>query len=248
MTCGGTGIGPRDRTSDVVARHLAFEIPGIAEEIRRRGLEHAAPALVSREIAGIISPESGPRVFVLCAPGSRGGVRDAIVVVGPMLGYIVEQMDGNGHASGHSRTRCQPTVRAERLGCGGSGPVSGRQGLEGPDHRERPAWCFRGDMGSSGCWVRRRRVEAPVPGGPSFSPHRPTGRHATVGWLLRQLDTRTDVPDCETPADSCPLNEGCGLRSAWDKPGVPSTWSWTSSSSRLCPITGRRATPRRVRS
>jgi Probable molybdopterin binding domain len=71
MTCGGTGIGPRDRTSDVVARHLAFEIPGIAEEFRRRGLEHSAPALVSREIAG---------------------------VVGPMLGYIVEQLDGNGHA------------------------------------------------------------------------------------------------------------------------------------------------------
>jgi len=98
MTCGGTGIGPRDRTSDVVARHLAFEIPGIAEEIRRRGLEHSAPALVSREIAGVIAPESGPRVFVLCAPGSRGGVRDAIGVVGPMLGYIVEQLDGKGHA------------------------------------------------------------------------------------------------------------------------------------------------------
>ncbi len=98
MTCGGTGIGPRDRTSDVVARHLAFEIPGIAEEIRRQGLEHSAPALVSREIAGVIAPESGRRVFVLCAPGSRGGVRDAIGVVGPMLGYIVEQLDGKGHA------------------------------------------------------------------------------------------------------------------------------------------------------
>ena len=98
MTCGGTGIGPHDHTSDVIAGMLAFQIPGIAEEIRRRGLEHAAPALVSREIAGVISPESGPRVFVLCAPGSRGGVRDAIGVVGPMLGYIVEQLDGKGHA------------------------------------------------------------------------------------------------------------------------------------------------------
>ena len=35
-----------------------------------------------------------------------------------------------------------------------------------------------------------------------------------MGWLLRQLDTRTDVADCETPAGSCPLIEGCGLRSA----------------------------------
>ena len=98
LTCGGTGVGPNDQTSDVVARLLSFEIPGITEEIRRRGLEHSAPALVSREIAGVIAPESGPRVFVLCAPGSRGGVRDAIGVVGPMLGYIVEQLDGKGHA------------------------------------------------------------------------------------------------------------------------------------------------------
>jgi Rrf2 family nitric oxide-sensitive transcriptional repressor len=42
----------------------------------------------------------------------------------------------------------------------------------------------------------------------------PTGRRATVGWLLRQLDNRADVADCETPAGSCPLIEGCGLRSA----------------------------------
>jgi molybdenum cofactor synthesis domain-containing protein len=98
MTCGGTGIGPRDLTSDVIARHLAFEIPGIAEEIRRRGKEHTAQALVSREIAGVITPDTGPRVLVLCAPGSRGGVRDAIGVVGPMLNHIVEELDGKGHA------------------------------------------------------------------------------------------------------------------------------------------------------
>ena len=97
MTCGGTGIGPRDRTIDVVARHLAFEIPGIAEEIRRRGLQHTSQALVSREIAGVILHTSGPRVLILCSPGSRGGVRDAIAVVGPMLPYIVEQLDGRGH-------------------------------------------------------------------------------------------------------------------------------------------------------
>lgn len=40
------------------------------------------------------------------------------------------------------------------------------------------------------------------------------GRRATVGWLLRQLDTRADVADCETPGGTCPLHEGCGLRSA----------------------------------
>jgi len=40
------------------------------------------------------------------------------------------------------------------------------------------------------------------------------GRRATVGWLLRRLDTRTDVADCETAAGNCPLVDGCGLRGA----------------------------------
>lgn len=40
------------------------------------------------------------------------------------------------------------------------------------------------------------------------------GRQATVGWLLRRLDTRTDVAACETPHGQCPLLAGCGLRSA----------------------------------
>lgn len=97
MTCGGTGIGPKDRTSDVISGLLTFQIPGIAEEIRRRGIAHAAPALVSREIAGAIVPANGPPVFVLCAPGSRGGVRDALQVVGPVLSYVLQQLDGAGH-------------------------------------------------------------------------------------------------------------------------------------------------------
>ena len=40
------------------------------------------------------------------------------------------------------------------------------------------------------------------------------GRTATVGWLLRQLDTRIDMADCETPHGDCPLSGGCGLRAA----------------------------------
>ena len=97
MTCGGTGIGPTDHTTEVVSRLLSFQMPGIGEEIRRRGIAHAKPALVSREVAGAVVPPSGPPVFVLAAPGSRGGVRDAIDVVGPVLGYIIEQLDGAGH-------------------------------------------------------------------------------------------------------------------------------------------------------
>ncbi|MCA0294633.1 MAG: MogA/MoaB family molybdenum cofactor biosynthesis protein [Actinobacteria bacterium] len=95
MTSGGTGIGPGDVTVDAVAPLMSYPLPGIVEEIRRRGAAHVASALVSREVAGIVLGE--PSVFVLTAPGSRGGVRDAVDVIGPLLEHIVGQLDGAGH-------------------------------------------------------------------------------------------------------------------------------------------------------
>lgn len=95
ITSGGTGIGRTDVTVDAVAPLLSYQVPGICEELRRRGAEHVASALVSREVAGVILGE--PSVFVLTAPGSRGGVRDAVAVVGPLLAHIVAQLDGAGH-------------------------------------------------------------------------------------------------------------------------------------------------------
>lgn len=40
------------------------------------------------------------------------------------------------------------------------------------------------------------------------------GRNATVGQVLRQLDTRTDAADCVAPSGNCPLINECRLRSA----------------------------------
>jgi Rrf2 family transcriptional regulator, nitric oxide-sensitive transcriptional repressor len=40
------------------------------------------------------------------------------------------------------------------------------------------------------------------------------GRNATVGQLLRQLDTRTDPAECIAVAGACPLVNECRLRGA----------------------------------
>ncbi|MFV0427843.1 MAG: molybdenum cofactor biosynthesis protein B, partial [Arachnia sp.] len=96
ITCGGTGVGPSDVTAETVAPMLTYELPGIAEEIRRRGMAATSIALVSREVAGVIVDQVRPPAFVLAAPGSRGGVRDAIAVVGPLLRYLIKQLDGEG--------------------------------------------------------------------------------------------------------------------------------------------------------
>lgn len=41
-----------------------------------------------------------------------------------------------------------------------------------------------------------------------------TGRAATIGQLLRALDTRTDPADCVAAAGTCPLITECRLRGA----------------------------------
>ena len=40
------------------------------------------------------------------------------------------------------------------------------------------------------------------------------GRSATVGQVLRQLDTRTGAAECVAPGGDCPLINECKLRSA----------------------------------
>ncbi|HET7139712.1 MAG TPA: Rrf2 family transcriptional regulator [Arthrobacter sp.] len=40
------------------------------------------------------------------------------------------------------------------------------------------------------------------------------GRRATVGQVLRDLDSRADAADCVTPGGACPLINECRLRAA----------------------------------
>ena len=96
LTTGGTGIGPRDVTVEATAPLLSYQVPGVAEAVRAAGLAVTPLSCLSRGLAGVV--ESGPqRAFVFNAPGSRGGARDALAVLGPILTHIVEQLDGADH-------------------------------------------------------------------------------------------------------------------------------------------------------
>ena len=71
ITTGGTGIGPRDITPDVVIPLLDKQIPGIMELIRvKYGLTFPSAAL-SRSVAGVAKQS-----LIYCLPGSPKAVRE----------------------------------------------------------------------------------------------------------------------------------------------------------------------------
>ena len=93
ITTGGTGLTPTDRTPEVTRALLDFEVPGIAEAIRAYGVGAGVPtAALSRGLAGVCDG-----ALVVNLPGSRGGVKDGLAVLAPLLVHAVEQISGSDH-------------------------------------------------------------------------------------------------------------------------------------------------------
>ncbi|MER7787669.1 MogA/MoaB family molybdenum cofactor biosynthesis protein [Streptomyces sp. NPDC097640] len=92
VTTGGTGISPTDRTPEATRRVLDYEVPGIAEAVRAEGLAKVPTAALSRGLAGVAGP-----TLIVNLPGSTGGVRDGLAVLGRLLVHAVEQLRGGDH-------------------------------------------------------------------------------------------------------------------------------------------------------
>ena len=92
LTSGGTGITPTDRTPEVTRSVLDYEVPGIAEAIRAHSRDKVPAAVLSRGLAGVCG-----RTLVVNLPGSTGGAKDGLAVLGPILGHAVDQLRGGDH-------------------------------------------------------------------------------------------------------------------------------------------------------
>ncbi len=84
---------------------LDRDVPGLAEAVRAHGVAAGVPtAALSRGVAGLAGS-----TLVVNLPGSPGGCRDALTVLGPVLRHAVDQVRGGDHAGpGAARPRTRP--------------------------------------------------------------------------------------------------------------------------------------------
>ncbi len=92
ITTGGTGPTSDDHTPEATAPHLTTSLPGIAEALRETGRSSTPYSSLSRGLAGFAG-----RTLVVNLPGSKGGVRDGIAVLQPLITHLFDLARGGGH-------------------------------------------------------------------------------------------------------------------------------------------------------
>ncbi len=92
ITSGGTGISPTDATPEATVEVLDFQIPGLADAIRRSGLPKVPTSVLSRGVCGVAG-----RTLIVNLPGSTGGVKDGLAVLDDVLEHALDQLCGKDH-------------------------------------------------------------------------------------------------------------------------------------------------------
>jgi molybdopterin adenylyltransferase len=92
LTSGGTGIGPRDNTPEATEAVADRVIPGIAEEMRRKGSVNTPTAVLSRAVAAVRG-----KTLILNLPGSPKGASESLDAIAHLLPHAVHVLHGGRH-------------------------------------------------------------------------------------------------------------------------------------------------------
>ncbi len=92
LTCGGTGLGPRDTTPEVTKKVLEKEVIGISEALRMHGQKRTPLSMLSRGAAGVRG-----KTMVVNIPGSAKGVSQSLDALIPGILHASKMLGGHGH-------------------------------------------------------------------------------------------------------------------------------------------------------
>ena len=92
LTTGGTGLGPRDNTPEATLDVAEKVIPGLAEEMRRKGAEQTPNAVLSRGVAVVRNVS-----LILNLPGSPKGAVESLDTLAQLLPHAIQVLHGARH-------------------------------------------------------------------------------------------------------------------------------------------------------
>lgn len=90
LTCGGTGVSPRDVTPEATHAVIEREVPGLAEQMRRASFAVSPHALISRALAG-----TRGGTLIVNLPGSPRAAVENLAAVWPALPHLIAKLQGD---------------------------------------------------------------------------------------------------------------------------------------------------------
>ena len=90
VTTGGTGLGPRDVTPQATSMLVDYEVPGLAELMRRAGEKSTPMAALSRGVVG-----ARGQSLIVNVPGSAKGATESLEAVLPLFGHAIQLLHGH---------------------------------------------------------------------------------------------------------------------------------------------------------
>jgi molybdopterin adenylyltransferase len=92
LTTGGTGLGPRDNTPEATLAVADRVVPGIGEEMRRKGAEKTPTASLSRGVSAVRT-----KTLIVNLPGSPQGASESLDTIAHLLPHAVHVLHGARH-------------------------------------------------------------------------------------------------------------------------------------------------------
>jgi len=108
LTTGGTGIGPRDVTPEATQDVLEKTLPGLAELMRREGLNQTPFSPLSRGLAGVRG-----KTLIVNLPGNPVGARESLKTILHLLNHAHSIIHGEDHSKNPQHTYNQENNNAD---------------------------------------------------------------------------------------------------------------------------------------